>query len=223
MKIFYRKNTLLAVLIFMMSAHAGVQAQEVAAGIKAGTLGIGVEVVTPLVGNLDGRLGFNYFTYDDSSELTDIDYDIDLTLQTFSALLDWHPVGSGFRLSGGAFYNGNQADVKSSTTGLVDIGNQTFVVGPNDRVTGDVEFRKFAPYLGLGWGHYFGSQSRLSVSFDLGVLFQGSGNIDLRAEGPLATTPGVDAALAQEERKAENEIDDYQYYPVISLGLSYRF
>lgn len=223
MKSTYKNAVSLAVLVAALGTQTGGQAQEVATSVKVGTLGIGVEVVTPLVSNLAGRLGFNYFTYDDSSKLTDIDYDIDLTLQTFSALLDWHPLENGFRLSGGAFYNGNQADVKSNTTGPVDIGNQTFVVGPNDRVTGDVDFRKFAPYLGLGWGHYFGSQSRWSVSFDLGVLFQGSANIDLKAEGPLASTPGVDAALAVEERQAENEIDNYQYYPVVSLGLAYRF
>ncbi len=214
---------LTAVLITAMGMSASLQAQEIAVAVKAGTLGFGVEVVTPLATNLNGRAGFNYFSLDNSNELTDIDYDIDLTLQTFTALLDWHPLGNGFRLSGGAFYNGNQADVKSTTTGSVEIGNQTFVIGPNDRVTGDVDFNKFAPYLGLGWGSYFGKKSHLTVSFDLGVMFQGSGNLDLQAEGPLSAAPGVSAALSQEEREAEDEIEDYKYYPVISLGLAYHF
>lgn len=223
MNSYFKKSSALAMLAFALTANTGAQAQEFAAGVKAGTLGFGVEVATSLANHLDGRLGFNYFSLDDSSALTDIDYDIDLTLQTFSALLDWHPLGNGFRLTGGAFYNGNEADVTSRTTGNVEIGNQSFVIGPNDRVTGNVDFNKFAPYLGLGWGNYFTGKSWLSVSFDVGVMFQGAGNIDLQAEGPLSSAPGVAAALAQEEREAEKEIEDYEFYPVISLGIAYHF
>jgi hypothetical protein len=223
MKQSFQKFSLAALLGAVLGMNLSAQAQEVAVGVKAGTLGMGIEVVTPLRSNLDGRLGFNYFSLDDSQDLTDIDYDIDLTLLTFSALLDWHPFGNSFRLSGGAFYNGNNADVKSKAAGSVDIGNQTFFIGPADQVSGEVDFRKFAPYLGFGWGNNFGNQNKIAVSLDFGLLFQGSGNVDLKVNGLLASAPGIDIALSQEESEAENEFDDYTYYPVISLGLSYRF
>ena len=198
-------------------------AQEAAVGIKLGTLGVGVEVSTPIVSHLNGRLGLNYFSYEDTQNVTDIDYDIDARLLTVSALLDWHPMNNGLRLSAGLFYNGNEATVKSKDTGAVDIGNQTFNLAPGDRITGDVDFNKVAPYLGVGWGQAFGEKGHWSVLFDLGVLFQGSANVDLAAEGALASNPLLNSALQQEEDDLQDKADDYQYYPVIALGVSYRF
>ena len=223
MKQSFQKYSLVAVLGAALSMNLTAQAQEVAVGVKTGTLGMGIEVITPLKTDLNGRLGFNYFSLNDSQDLTDIDYDIDITLLTFSALLDWHPFGNSFRLSGGAFYNGNNADVKSKAAGSVDIGNQTFFIGPADQVSGEVDFRKFAPYLGFGWGNNLGDQKKIAISLDFGLMFQGSGNVDLQANGLLASAPGIDAALANEESEAEDEFDAFNYYPVISLGLSYRF
>lgn len=206
-----------------LGLSASLPAQDLAVGVKAGTLGLGVELAAPVAADLNARLALNYLRYSHDDQLTDIDYDIDLTLKTFGALLDWHPLANGFRLSGGVFYNGNGAEIKSTTSGPVDIGNQTFLVGPGDRLTGDADFRRLAPYLGFGWGRYFGDRGAFAVSADLGILFQGSAAIELRAEGALAAAPGIDAALQREEDKAENEIDDYDLYPVISIGVSYRF
>jgi len=200
-----------------------VLAQEAAVGVKLGTPGVGVEVSTPIVGQLNGRLGINYFSYEDTQNVTDIDYDIDARLLTVSALLDWHPLNNGLRFSAGLFYNGNEATVKSKDTGAVDIGNQTFNLTPGDRLTGDIDFNRLAPYLGIGWGQYFGQKGHWSVLFDLGVMFQGSANVDLTAEGVLAGNPLLNSALQQEEDDLQDKADDYQYYPVIALGVSYRF
>jgi hypothetical protein len=63
----------------------------------------------------------------------------------------------------------------------------------------------------------------LSFTFDLGVLLQGEPNVDLEATGPISTDPTFQSNLAQEEAAAEDDVKDFDVYPVIALGMSYRF
>ncbi|MEE9492053.1 MAG: hypothetical protein V3W04_01560 [Gammaproteobacteria bacterium] len=211
---------ILAVAMTTMPARA----ENVSVGIKAGTLGLGVELSMPLgMNNLNGRLGFNYYSDEESDTLDGVDYDADVELKTFSAMLDWHPMANGFRLTGGLFYNGNEGSIESTSVGSVDIGGTTFILGPNDKLSGDVDFNTLAPYLGIGYGQAFGHAGRLSFSVDLGVLFQGSPNVSLNAEGPLSGLPGIQAAVDQEEKNIQDDVDNFEYYPVVSLGVSYRY
>lgn len=216
-------GTLLAMLFACATLNAN--AENVAVGVKAGSLGFGLEISAPLqvVDNLNGRLGFNYFSHDQDDELDDIDYDTEATLNTLSALLDWHPMGNGFRVSGGLFYNKSDLSIESTTTGLVDIGGTSFPISASDKLKGDAEFDPIAPYLGIGYGHYFGNNGNLSLTADLGVMFQGEPDVSLSAEGALATAPGIQAALQQEEDDIQDDADEFEYFPVISVGLSYRF
>jgi len=80
------------------------------------------------------------------------------------------------------------------------------------------------PYAGFGWGNAVGKNKRLGVSFELGVVFQGSPDIELESTGgALSSSPALQAEIAKEEKKIEDDIDDFEYYPVIALGISYKF
>ncbi|MEL7113778.1 MAG: hypothetical protein AAGK93_12720, partial [Pseudomonadota bacterium] len=52
----------------------------------------------------------------------------------------------------------------------------------------------------------------------------GSGDVTLEAVGgTLSNDPILQAQLAQEIQDIENEIEDYELWPVVQVGLSYRF
>ena len=93
-------------------------------GVNVGTLGAGIEYSTSINEMFVLRTGVNGFNYSDSLTESGIKYDADLELKTASLILDYHPFSNGFRLSGGAMYNGNQLKMTGKpdgTAGTIEI------------------------------------------------------------------------------------------------------
>lgn len=190
---------------------------------KLSTLGVGLEVTHFFTPTLSGRLGFNKFTYDFSQVDDGIDYDYELDLSTVSALLDWHPNEGSFYFSAGVFGNSNELTSVAKPAGSYTIGDTTYPASAVGTLNGKVDFDSPAAYLGIGWGNAYDHNSGFGWAFDLGVLLQGSPNVQLTADSPLASDPTFQADLAREERELEDELSSYEYYPVVSFGISYQF
>jgi len=191
-------------------------------GPQISTLGFGGEAGVRLNDFLGLRAGGNYFSYDGDEEIDDTDYDFDLDLASAGAVLDVHPFGTGFRLTGGFRWNGNGADLTATPNGTITVGDQTFTAAEAGRVTGEIDFNSFAPYTGFGYqGGLFGN--RLLLSFDLGVLFQGDPDVDLDGDGTLANDPAFRAELKNEADEIEDELAFLGFYPVAALTATYRF
>lgn len=197
---------------------------------KVGTLGAGIEYVHPFNANLAVGFGLNGLSYDDSIEESDIDYDATLDMQTFSLIGDYHPFANGFRLSAGIMQNGNEFSLVGTPT-----GNETVTIGDNNtEYTADevgsleslIGFKSTAPYLGIGWGKAPGSGKGWGFDADLGVLFQGSPEVSLTATcGNLSQSDcdTLQAEVAEEEASLRSDSDEFEYFPVISIGASYTF
>jgi hypothetical protein len=56
----------------------------------------------------------------------------------------------------------------------------------------------------------------------MGVLLQGSPKVDFSADGLIADDAGFIAELKREEANAEKDLEAFQVWPVISVGVSYR-
>lgn len=209
-------------LVTLLPAYAS--AGNAGMAVKASTLGGGVEIERTLSDNLGVRFGVNYFQIDGNVTAGDIKYDASVDLQTAGGFIDLYPFGGAFRLTAGVMYNGNEADITASPASAVTIGNTVYSPQLVGSLKGTVSFNDIAPYAGIGWSSGRGNQAGLSVAFDLGVLFQGSPSLDnYHATGPLAGNAYFQSQLDQEAGKVEDEIDEYQYYPVIALTLTYRF
>jgi hypothetical protein len=202
-----------------MMASAVAQA-DVGMGVKGGTLGGGMEITTGLTESINARVGFNTYSYSTSGTESDIDYDVDFNLQTTSAILDWHPFKGTFRLSAGYVFNNNTIEMtgKPTTGGLYDIDDQLFDL---DSLEGDVEFTSGA-YVGMGWGNA-GRGKGFGMNFEIGAFYQGSPELTLKGRGDDANSSAFREALAREEADAQDDLDEYEWYPVISLGMSYTF
>lgn len=196
----------------------------VAVGAKVGTPGIGGEITVGLNDNFNFRTGVNAFSYEYNGTESDVEYDFDLKLLSFPLLVDWHPFyGSGFRLTAGAYINSNELESTAVPTGTYDIGGVDYDAGDVGSLTGDVDFNSVAPFLGIGWGNAVGEDTRLSLALDLGVMFQGSPDVDLDANGARASDDDFLANLKKEEESLEDDIEIFKYYPVVMLGLTYKF
>lgn len=215
-----------ALAVFLLGSSQALAASPVAVGAKVSTLGVGADLSLQLVPSLNARLGIQGFSYDADNIDTDrVNYDADLKLFSGLATIDWYPFLGGFRLSAGLLANGNEIDVIGRPTAgaTFNINGTIFNAADVGSLTGNVDFNSVAPYLGIGWGNPFSPGGNWSFNLDLGVAFQGSPNVTLTANGPLANDPVLRANLEAERRDLENEIEDFEYYPVVSLGITYRF
>ena len=226
----YRRKVLVAVslsLIFLGALPAARADEGLGMGVKAGTLGAGIELSASVINNTRLRGGFNYLTYSFDSTISDIDYDFETEFNSVSLILDWHPFGNSFFLSGGAYFNNNSVSV-SGTVSDGSIGSsfpQLRSLSNLVSISGDVEFVPVAPYAGIGWRSN-NSDSGWGVALDLGVLFQGAPDVtNLRVNAPVDVNQVAEVQdfLAEQKKEIEDDLDIFQFYPVASLMLTYHF
>jgi hypothetical protein len=187
-------------------------------GVRAGTLGLGVEFSYPISQRLGVRLNADSYKYSRKFNQDGIDYDGDAKLKTGSLLLDWFPFAGNFRISAGPVYNGNKLLLSTPNTALTINGTPY-----QAQLDGQVDFKKYVPYAGIGYGRPIGSG--LSLTFDLGVIFQGTPTATLN--GTCSPAPACTAQfqtdLKAQEASLNDKIKDFRYYPVATLGLAYTF
>ncbi len=190
---------------------------------KFGTLGFGVEATTPLTNQVNLRGGFNHWSTDDDGVKDDITYKVDVDLTTFGLMADWHPFNNGFRASAGLYVNKSDLSMDASASATYTIGDTVYTAAEVGKLDGTVDFDTIAPYIGIGWGNALSSQGDLRFNADLGVLFQGGPDVNLTATGTAASDPGFANDIAKEEKQLQDDVDDFEVWPVISIGVSYSF
>lgn len=190
-----------------------------ALGAKAGTLGLGLEGTTRLSDSFNLRGGINNYSRDLDETTNSVRYDVDLDLKSGALLVDWHPFTNTFRFSAGLFYNKNEASITATPTSNVMVGNTTYTPAQVGTLSGDVKFKKSAPYLGIGWGNAVSTPRRFGFTAEIGALFQDSPDVTLRSTNSSVTQ----ADLQREEQDIEGKLDNFKIYPVLSVGFSYRF
>jgi hypothetical protein len=224
------KNLTLSTALLLAGLAPAVHAagvEGIAVEVKAGTLGFGVEANYAINPKFTVGLGLNKFTQSTSQTADDIDYDVDLKLQTIALLANYHPFEGTFRITAGLMSNGNELSMKAEPAGTYDIGGTTYSADEIGTLEATVDFKNIAPYLGIGWGKSAGSG--FGVTLDIGILFQGAPNLSMDVSGPIADpdSPAYDpqflADLSEEESNAQDDIKGFTAYPVASLGLNYRF
>lgn len=220
-----------AAVLFILVAAPGLA--EVALGVKGGTLGGGLELTLGISPQVNVRVGANAYNYSDRREVSQIEYDADANLRTGTAFLDWHPGGRGFRLTGGLVYNDTQVEGRSipPPSGTYDIGGVPVPVELIGTLDATAEFDPLVPYAGIGWGNAVAQNHRVGFFVDLGVVFSGEADVTLipriPADSPINTTPGarevLDVLLRREEQDLEADAADYDLYPVVAIGVSFKF
>lgn len=196
--------------------------------IDIGTMGAGAAYVLPVNEHINARLGLHGWQYSETVTKSGVRYDADLELKSASAIADFHPLRGLLRLSGGIVFNGNNF----SLTGQPSAGTFNFngVLYPAAQVgsaTGSVDFNTLSPYLGIGLGNSPKGHHSLSIALDLGAVYQGSPNVGLSVSCgsglPASICSKLQSDAAAEARQLEDSVKNYQWWPVIALGIAFRF
>ena len=222
-----RKAILLLILSVLLSCGAGCQdSGKYAVSGKASTLGLGGEFTTGVASNVNARVGFNMLDFDiDEQELDDIEYDFGLDFSSFSALADWYVFNGSFRISGGILSLNHEInlDAKPTADGI-EIGEDTYLPADIGSLSGSVEIDGVAPYVGIGWGNPLTSSRRWGFTCAVGVAGTRSPDVQLSANAlNPAIADALAADLARESNKLEEDLEPFEFYPVIALSFFYRF
>lgn len=215
-------------------------------GLRASTLGAGVELEYPINHFVRGRLLYNRLDVDFEQKLSGIEYDVDLDLQSYGLIFDLHPFAGNLRFSAGAMLNDNSIAASAMTTNrTVNIGSREYM----GSLSVDAVFDDFSPYAGIGWGG--GKRRGWRFHFDIGALYQRNpelkvsgqttssgmtqcrftvnarGDVDVVATTFCPESSALRNTLRTDLQTEFNELKDdargFKWYPVISLGLEYRF
>lgn len=206
--------------------QAGREPFDASATIKASTLGFGAEFGKLLTSNLGIRIGGSTLTYDRQQDVDEITFDGTLSLRSVQGFVDLFPFSRGaFRFTGGVVTgsNGVSATGVPDAAGEYTIDGQTYSGADVGTLLGDVDFPRTRPYFGFGWGTPASSKGGFGFVADFGAVY-GAPELTLDATGAAASNAQFRADLEAQRQTAQRDIDKYaRFYPVIGLGLSYRF
>jgi hypothetical protein len=191
-------------------------------GVKAGTLGLGVEATWRPLPYMDLRLGMNQFHYSDDGSQGGINYDAELNLDNAYLTGNFRFPLSPFRLTAGVFSNGNEINLISGDNGaIIVVGGDPYPADAVGTLRSTASFASTSPYVGVGYD--FSLFGKVGMNLDFGVLWQGEPNVSLSADGLLSGDPTFQASLEAERLELVDEVSDFKAWPVVSLGFVVNF
>lgn len=216
-----------------------VQALDIGVGVKAGTLGNGVDLSVAISPTVNARLALTKVStdFDETLDISDdqnsatIDATMKLDFGATALLLDWYVFDGTFHLTGGMVKNNSKIDMVGTVTGDVVFDGQSYSISDftDSTMTGRISAgESYEPYVGIGWGRKAGVEPGLSLSVELGVVLMDP-SIDLTAPtlDPSVFTAADQAQLEAEVNNAESAANDdlsvFKVWPVLSIGLNYAF
>ncbi|HEY6307139.1 MAG TPA: hypothetical protein VI488_11860 [Candidatus Angelobacter sp.] len=210
-----------------------------AIGLKASTLGLGIDGGVRLTRRFNLRAGFNAFNYGRDLSSDGIAYNATFRLRSLQALVDWFPFARSFHLSTGLLvYNGNRVSANASVPAsqTLTAAGEDFISDPSNPITGRAEsgLRKVAPIIGLGFGNLVPRTGHFSFSADFGIVFQGAPHATLTLMGSACDVSGMFCGAVAGDPQIQSDIiarrqtinDDLffmRFYPFVSLEFGYRF
>jgi len=138
-----------------------------------------------------------------------------------SAVLDWHPIGGGFRFSGGLL---NTTPTELQFQYGSDPSDALYGSG-NAVSSNPFDSMPSVPYLGLGWNSFDKAEGGWGFNVDVGMLFPEYSDVAPWA-GETADRPrlgaGLDSGLSG-GADADYGLGELDRVPVFSFGARYRW
>jgi hypothetical protein len=206
--------------------------------LKITTAGPGFDLATPLSRNFNLRGSAMFFDYGHDFETDGIQYNGELKFNAGMVNLDWFPKHGAFHISPGMLI------LKSDLSGVALVpGGSTFTLNDVDYTSsftdpvhgnGGLVFpHAVGPSLMVGWGNIIPrSGKHWSVPFEIGAAYMGTPKVNLNFVGTacqgggcssIATDPETQTNLRAEEKLLNDDVKALQFYPLVSLGVSYKF
>jgi hypothetical protein len=231
---------LFGIILGLTLLVSNANALDIGVGVKAGTLGAGVDLSVALTQTINARVSLTAVNIDDLNETItvgdagntgDIDATMNFDFGASSLLFDWYVFDGTFHLTAGMMKNNGKVAFSGALLTGVMVNGQA--LDPGD-ISGDISGSislgdSYRPYLGIGWGRKADDNSGLSLSVEIGVAL-----LDPKAELNAQVIAGVNfiggtaqddlnATLIDAENDVNNDLSLLEAWPVLSIGLNYAF
>lgn len=188
---------------------------------KIGTPGAGADLAVRAGDWIVVRVGGGIIPVEPEFEVSDIDFSVDIPATGVGAV-DLHLGGSGFRVSGGAFYLADDVIFTGIFGGTVEIDDRTWTAAEVGELRGDVTYEEISPFVSLGFGHAAGRG--VGIFLEAGAALIGEPEVELSARGGTRSGDAdFRAALDAEELQLEDDLADAKLYPILNFGLRIGF
>lgn len=217
----YLKGIAIGAMTAVILGAAPAMAQEVF--VQGGTQGGGIGAALGLASWAGLHADIDGFNVTHDFHAGDNEFHGTLHVRHAGLYLDLFPfAGSGFRVTTGALFNRDrlESDVVPENGYYSLDGNRipAALLG-GQTVSMQARFPAVMPYLGIGFGHKPVSKG-LGFVADIGVAY---GRPQVSFSGPEALAVLGGSAAIEEENRIRDSIQRYRVYPVVQIGVSYRF
>ncbi len=204
-----------SLLLLILLPH-GLNAQGLAIGARAGTLGFGGEVAFGVSDAVVLRGGFGVFPLEYEGEFDGEDYTVTFPKSMWSMGLDYYPGGGPIRIMAGVLGRSGDIELSSDVTESREIGGTVYT--ETGTLKGVLEQGTLAPFAGIGFGKH--TAGGFSFFLDVGAALAGEADVTLSPEGALAAVPGIQQSLLVEADRVEDDTGEWlKVWPVVSVGV----
>ena len=196
-------------------------------GVHAGSTGLGIDGQYKINALLDVRIAGDSLSYSRSFSSNDLRYSGRATWSTAGAFGDLHPFSNGFLVSGGAYFGNRKVTLSATPANNVVVNGVTLAPVQVGQLLGEGRLSSTAPFGGIGWDTTQRSNGGLGFKAMLGIAFSGDPGISLTATGAAANNPQIQSTIQNyiqtQQQQVQSDARILKTYPVVTVGLAYRF
>lgn len=204
--------------------------------LQGGTQGVGVGFGLGLSSWTGLRADVNGFNLSHGITAGGNHYDGELRVRQGGAYFDVFPLRtSGFRLTGGLIVDHDRLNgtadptvgpytfngVANPTAGYYTLNGTRYPAFPGQTISASLRYPAVMPYFGIGYGHQPTAHKGFGFIADLGVAY-GRPSVDFNVAPVYVDLAGAQNVSA-EEQSIRDSVEKYRFYPIIQIGVSYRF
>jgi hypothetical protein len=213
----------LAFVLALASSAEPALASDFALGTQVGTTGIGGELQYRMAPKLVLRGTVDWLSIGASKNVSAISYGENLKLLTGGAFFDWHPFRSWLLLSGGAYFGQREINLNARLGSTVTIDGTSYTLPEVGALRGTANLAWFVPTVGLGLDNTFIGKRGLGFKAMIGVGFGSTPSVGLNSiGGTLSEDATLLAHLVNERALVRRKLSSYEYYPILSVGVTYE-
>lgn len=194
-------------------------------GIEGGTEAIaGVFGKWRFSDHVGARVGVDVTQWSDGYlGIHNIHYDATIRLLSEPLTLDIYPwKRHSWYVSFGWMFNQNQLSGSASDQGTIIIDDHPFPTPNVGSLNLKITQQPVNPYLSIGGNFfYFDHAHHWALGGELGVAYTGDAQVSLTRTGPPSSV--IDAALRAEQNHVQHYADQFKWYPLAKISLSFSF
>lgn len=217
----------LGALVMCLVQQPAMAQKPIGSAVKVSTLGLGGELNLTLSDKVELMAGLNLYDYGYSTNKNQVAYKGRLNLNTLYTGVRFHPWANGLYVGGAAALNNNEINLNvQAANGKYRFNGNEYNADAVGSVKTKGVFYSLAPMLLLGWESKNVNKTGLSFFGEVGVLLGGAPRFEadvLCGQVGTTTCDAVKADFDVERQAIQKKLKNFYTYPILGVGVRYRF